>query len=115
MGYINTSIELDVNKLKREYNGKLDETQKTLDGLILRDCEQYVPQRRGDLRKSGDTGGEGEKKGGVTWDEDYTRLMYYGKLKGGREIEFHTPGTTKRWFEHAKYIHLREWLQAVQM
>ena len=25
-----------------------------------------------------------------------------------------TPGTHKRWFEYAKYLHLKEWLGAVQ-
>jgi len=109
MGYIKTSIELDVNKLKREFDGRLDEAQKVLDGLILRDSTQYVPVKHGDLRESGDTGGEGGKLGGVEWEEDYALYQYYGK-----HYKHKTP-TRSRWFEYAKYMHLGEWLKEIQL
>jgi hypothetical protein len=109
MGYIKTSINLDVNKLKREFDGKLDEAQKKLDELVLRDTNRFIPLEHGDLRKSGVTGGDAGERGGVAWTEDYAIYQYYG---GGYE---HRDPETDRWFEHSKYLNLKDWLEAIQL
>lgn len=108
MGYIKTTINLDVNKLKKQFDGKINEAQKLLDDLVLRDSTQYVPLDTGDLRESGYTGDEKGKKSGVGWDENYAAFLYYGK-----KHKLKKPESKRRWFEYAKYLHLKEWLKEV--
>lgn len=113
--YIRTTIDLDVNRLKRKYDGKLNEAQNTLNTIILRDCEQYIPLDRGDLRASGDTLIREGRTSTVIWDIEYARNLYWGYYGKGKKMKLRTPGTHFQWFKYAKSLHLRDWLAAVQL
>lgn len=126
-------IKLDTKRI----DGNLKEAQKKLNQQIVADCEPYVPFRQGALRSSvrfpqGVDGGE------IQYNTPYAHYLYVGEVYGpnipikdaqgniigwrsppkksptGRDLQYHTPGTTSKWFEEAKRHNLPDWTRLVK-
>lgn len=126
-------IKLDTKRI----DGNLKEAQKKLNMQIVADCEPYVPFRQGALRSSvrfpqGIDGGE------IQYNTPYAHYLYVGKVYGpnipikdaqgniigwrsppkksptGRDLQYHTPGTTDHWFDRAKRECLPDWVRLVK-
>ena len=129
----NVHIKLDTKRI----DGNLKEAQKKLNMQIVADSEPYVPFRQGALRSSvrypqGIAGGE------IEYNTPYAHYQYESEVYGpniplkdaqgniigwtsppkksptGRDLQYHTPGTSGRWFEIAKRNHLTDWVKLVQ-
>lgn len=102
-------------KINKEYtvsrfHTKYQLAQKYLDNEVLKDSDPYVPMDTGNLRNSGIRGtklGSGE----VIYNAPYARHCYYGT-----HIRFSPakhPLATAMWFEKAKAVNKKKWLDAV--
>ena len=109
----------------------IEKAQCYLDNAVLEDCNQYVPFRNGELRRSGIRNtviGSGE----VKWVTPYAHYQYEGKdmigtvtkrhfaMQGepkeynGLALRYHTAGTGSQWFEKAKRVHGKDWIKQVK-
>lgn len=103
------------------FAGQYSRAQKFLDTQVITDCDPYVPFLNGDLRMSAIRGtdiGSGE----VVYDSPYARYQYYGKVMVGPPpkeltdipLQQHHPGTCAFWFEAAKGVNKRQWIEGVR-
>lgn len=129
----NVDIHIDTKRIDRN----LKEAQKLLNMQVVADCDPLIPFQQGALRNSvnypsGIYGGE------IEWNTSYAHYLYVGRVYGpnipiyddegnltgywsppkkhptGKEIQYHTPGTGKEWFETAKQRHGADWLRLVR-
>lgn len=120
------NIKLDTKRL----DTNMREAQKKLNMQIAADCKPIVPFQQGELRGSiyypeGIYGGE------IAWDTPYAHYQYEGKLyltKDGRtfanmyerkyptdkQLIYHEAATGCHWFEIAKNMHEKQWMDLVK-
>ncbi|GHU24417.1 hypothetical protein FACS1894164_11000 [Spirochaetia bacterium] len=106
------TIYFDVHTLKWKFNGKIEEAQRTLDELVLRDSNQFVPVETGQLQESGESGATGStNQGEIIWDVPYARYQWFFNKYRHNRINPHARGA---WFWAAKAAYLKDWVKAVQ-
>jgi len=86
------------------------EAQKFLDNEILKDSTPYVPMDTGALMRSCITY-TNPGSGQVKWNTPYARGCYYTNRKYRKT---HHPLATSKWFEHAKGVHKKKWIDGVR-
>ena len=112
---------LDARISTERFSGQYDLAQKWLDNQVITDSNPYVPFQIGDLRRSAIRGtvlGDGE----IVWDSPYARYQYYGKVMVGpppkqvtdTPLQYHHPGTGPYWFEKAKSVNKRQWINGAR-
>lgn len=131
----NVNIKIDTSRIDKN----LKECQKLLNLQIVADCDPLIPFQQGALRNSvnypkGIYGGE------IEYNTPYAHYQYQsvvyspnipikdseGNITGwfsppgqkkqptGRTLQYHTPGTTGKWFEVAKKRNLQSWVRLVK-
>lgn len=134
------NVDIDISDAR--LRGNLKEAQKLLNMQIVADCDPLIPFQQGALRGSveypdGIYGGT-IQWGGASVGVPYAAYQYRGEIYGpnipikddngnvvgwysppkknptGRKLQYHTPGTTDHFFEEAKRIHGREWIDLVK-
>lgn len=129
----NVSIKIDTSRIDKN----IREAQKLLNLAIVGDCEQFVPFQQGELRSSV-TFPDGVYGGVIEYNTPYAHLLYVGRVYGpnipikdsagnitgwysppkkhptGKEIQYHTPGTGKEWFEEGKRVYGDDWIRLVK-
>ena len=107
---IDADIKFDVNKVCRRVSGDIERKQKMLDSLVLRDSNLFCPKDTGALQNSAVTYtviGSGE----VEWHVPYAARQYY--TWQGIRGHNRNPRATSKWFETAKAIYGKNWLEAI--
>lgn len=124
-------IYIDTGRIE----GNIREAQKKLNEQIVADCTPLVPFQQGALRNSFDYP-KGIYGGEITWggekkDVPYAHYQYMNNLyltedgrswahkdekkyPTGKQLSYHTPGTTGKWFDVAKEQHLQSWVDLVK-
>lgn len=129
----NVDIQLNTDRIDRN----LREAQKLLNMQIVADCDPLIPFQQGALRNSVNYP-DGVYGGIIEYNTSYAHMLYVGEVYGpnipikdsegnitgwysppkkhptGREMQYHTPGTGKEWFETAKERHAADWLRLVR-
>lgn len=129
----NVSIKIDTSRIDKN----IREAQKLLNLAVVGDCDPLIPFQQGALRNSVNYP-DGLYGGTIEYNTSYAHMLYVGEVYGpnipirdsegnitgwysppkkhptGREIQYHTPGTGKEWFEVAKQRHGAEWLRLVR-
>lgn len=131
----NVDIHIDTRRIDRNFK----EAQKLLNMQVVADCDPLIPFQQGALRNSvnypqGIYGGE------IEYNTPYAHYQYQsvvyspnipikdseGNITGwfsppgqkkqptGRTLQYHTPGTTGKWFEAAKERNLQSWVRLVK-
>lgn len=131
----NVDIHIDTRRIDRNFK----EAQKLLNMQVVADCDPLIPFQQGALRNSvnypqGIYGGE------IEYNTPYAHYQYQsvvyspnipikdseGNITGwfsppgqkkqptGRTLQYHTPGTTGKWFEVAKERNLQSWVRLVK-
>ena len=127
---------VDIDFTDARLTGNLRECQKVLNLQVAADCDPYIPFQQGQLRNSL-VYPEGVYGGELEWNAPHAHYMYVGEVYGpnipirdsagnitgwysppnkyptGRQLQYHTPGTGKEWFENAKRAELHNWLRLV--
>ncbi len=129
----NVDIQLNTERLDRN----LKEAQKLLNEQVVADCDPLIPFKQGALRNSvnypqGIYGGEigyntpyaHYQYDGIVYGPNYPIRDAQGNITGwysppkkyptGRQLTYHTPGTTDHFFEKAKEQHGKEWIDLVK-
>jgi len=106
----NVRIEIDINKAVARRIPLFAKAQFMLDTQIVKDSNLFCPKVEGTLRDSGRV----DSPGIISWNMPYARYQYYlnDHVKG--PIHYTIPGTMAKWFEHAKALYRKEWLELVQ-
>jgi hypothetical protein len=102
----NVRVEIDIDKAVTRRIPLFAKAQFMLDTQIVKDSNQFAPKVEGLLRGSGRVDGPGM----ISWNIPYARYQYY--LNEG--ANYTTPGTMAKWFEHAKALYRKDWLELVQ-
>ena len=126
-------INIDTSRIDRN----LREAQKALNLKIVADSDPFVPHSNGRLRDSVDYP-KGLYGGEISYNTPYAHYLYKGTVYGPnipikdaggnitgwwsprekyptqRKLKYHTPGTTSHWFEEAKRIHKKDWIDLVK-
>ena len=123
-------ITLNLDRFSRQFQ----EAQYWLDGQVMTDMVPYMPIRTGSLiqrsrARSASMQGTGRVVAGVG---PYGRFQYMGKVmvdpvtgspfarRGAkkvvtdRDLKYSNPKATAQWFETAKRIHGKEWIEGVK-
>lgn len=129
------NVDIDISDARLRRN--LKEAQKLLNMQVVADCDPLIPFQQGALRNSVNYP-DGVYGGIIEYNTSYAHMLYVGEVYGpnipikdsegnitgwysppkkhptGREIQYHTPGTGKEWFETAKERHGADWLRLVR-
>ncbi len=104
-------IELDTSGIISRLAPKFSLAQKFVDNEVLKDCDEYVPMRTGNLVKSGIRGtviGSGQ----VKYSAPYAAKCYYGThIHFSKDLH---PKATAQWFERAKAVNKQKWIEGAQ-
>lgn len=123
----NVGIKIDTTRI----NKNLREAQKALNIAVRDDCEPFVPHLNGGLRDSFKFGNDDVYSGFVEYDAKYAHYQYMGELylaangsswagkyekkyPSGKPLQYHEPGTGRKWFESAKQKNLQKWVNIVK-
>lgn len=107
MSGIEVTVATDLSGLERVLGGQaVEAAQALLVQTVLDDCTRYVPVREGYLQGNTETG-EDE----VRWTEEYAHHVY----NLDHVISANNPDGCPQWFEYAKGLHLRDWVQVAGM
>lgn len=105
-GKVTSKLEWNIN-FKGKWGGKYGAGQKAVDNAVLKDCDPFIAKRTGMLIDSGILGtvpGDGV----VSWIAPYARKHYYTPRKTPNELH---PQAGPFWFEKAKALFKRSWLE----
>ena len=129
----NVDIQLNTDRL----DNNMREAQKLLNEQVVADCDPLIPFQQGALRNSVNFP-DGIYGGTIEYNTVYAHMLYVGEVYGpnipirdsagnitgwysppnkhptGRQLQYHTPGTGKEWFEVAKQRHGSDWLRLVR-
>lgn len=131
------SVDIKIDTKRIDNN--IRTAQRALNMQIVADCDPLIPFQQGALRNSvnypqGIYGGE------IEYNTPYAHYQYQsvvyspnipikdseGNITGwfsppgqkkqptGRTLQYHTPGTTGKWFEVAKERNLQSWVRLVK-
>lgn len=104
-------LVMDVPNVIKRFEPRFAKAQQFLDSEVLRTSAPYVPMRDGNLMRSG-TNGTKLGSGQVIYNAPYARKQYYG-LNFHFSKDLH-PQACAQWFEKAKAVHLKDWIDGVQ-
>lgn len=119
-------VEIHIDTKRIDEN--LKKAQDLLDGRVLADMRNYIPNQVGDLREKTNIVSPGlietntpyahyQYVGLVRTDEEGRVFVEEGKKKPiltDRPLHYHAPGTSDHWFERAKETHKKEWIDLVK-
>ena len=129
------NVDIDISDARLRRN--LKEAQKLLNMQIVADCDPLIPFQQGALRNSVNYP-DGLYGGTIEYNTSYAHMLYVGEVYGpnipirdsegnitgwysppkkhptGREIQYHTPGTGKEWFETGKQRYGQSWVDLVK-
>lgn len=118
-------VEIHIDTKRIDEN--LKKAQDLLDGRVLADMRNYIPNQVGDLREKTNIVGPGLIETNTT----YAHYQYMGELylaengsswahegdhkyPTGMPLHYHEPGTSDHWFERAKETHKQQWIDLVK-
>lgn len=125
---VNVKVNIDTNKLTKEYKLKQQKALKMMKSEISKDTEPQVPMRDGLLRRSV-TASLRTNAPKIIWSTPYARFLYYGKVMIGRitkrswskkgetkvmtnsNLTYSQPGTGPNWFGRTKQQKLQKWIK----
>ncbi len=107
---MNYKVEIDTKAVASRFSGKCMSAQKWLDNEVLKDCDEYVPFRTGNLRNSGIRGTK-LGSGKVVYNAPYAASCYYGKKKFLKDKH---PKACAQWFEKAKKVNKDKWIAGAE-
>lgn len=129
----NVDIKIDTSRIDKN----LKECQKLLNMQVVADCDPLIPFQQGALRNSVNYP-DGLYGGTIEYNTSYAHMLYVGEVYGpnipirdsegnitgwysppkkhptGREIQYHTAGTGKEWFETGKQRYGQSWIDLVK-
>lgn len=103
---MNVSVDFNASKAISDRVALLKKRQKALDIQVVKDSNYFCPEASGDLKKSALTSKFGS--GEVRWNSIYAREQYYGKPNKSKDKN---PNARMKWFEEAKALHKKKWLE----
>jgi len=129
------NVDIDISDARLQKN--LKEAQRLLTNQVWADCDPLVPFQQGGLRNSVTMSIHADY---IEWNAPYAHYQYQsvvyspnipikdseGNITGwfsppgqkkqptGRTLQYHTPGTTGKWFEVAKKRNLQSWVRLVK-
>ena len=106
----NARLILYTSRITSRFNPRYSQAQKWLDNEVLKDSDQYVPMRTGNLVRSGQRGTK-LGSGMVTYNAPYAARCYYGRFNVSK---LKHPKATRLWFEKAKATCKDKWTNGVQ-
>lgn len=104
-------VKVDMGNIEEKVSESLNQGQFALDQQVLKDSNYFIPKDQGYLEESGilhSKIGEGE----IIWRTPYARRLYYNP-----QYNFSTdknPNARGMWFEHAKSLKLKSWLDVAK-
>jgi len=103
---MNVTIDFDANKVARKRIAHIQQRQVALDIQVAKDSNYFCPERDGDLIASvmNSNFGSGE----LVYDEIYARKQYYEAPNKSKDKN---PNARMKWFEEAKMVHRKDWLE----
>lgn len=118
-------VEIHIDTKRIDEN--LKKAQDLLDGRVLADMRNYIPNRVGDLREKTNI----VSPGLIETNTTYAHYQYMGELylaengsswahegdhkyPTGMPLHYHEPGTSDHWFERAKETHKQQWIDLVK-
>ena len=118
-------VEIHIDTKRMDEN--LKKAQDLLDGRVLDDMRNYIPNQVGDLRDKTNI----VSPGLIETNTTYAHYQYMGELylaengsswahegdhkyPTGMPLHYHEPGTTDHWFERAKETHKQQWIDLVK-
>ena len=108
---ISYKLVLDQPRVISRFAPKFSRAQKFVDNEVLKDSDEYVPMRTGNLRNSGIRGtvlGSGR----VVYNAPYAAKCYYGNhIRFSKTLH---PKATAQWFEKAKAVNRQKWVDGAQ-
>lgn len=125
---VNVKVNINSNKIKKNYQVRSKDAIRILKSEIAKDTEPYIPMRDGNLRRAV-TASLRTNVPKLIWATPYARFIYYGKLMVGRitkrawakkgetkvvtskDLTYSLPGTGPYWFNRAKKLKLEKWLK----
>ena len=127
MQYNRTVGCVDIHIDTKRIDENLKKAQDLLDGRVLADMRNYIPNQVGDLREKTNIVGPGL----IETNTPYAHYQYMGELylaengsswahegdhkyPTGMPLHYHEPGTSDHWFERAKETHKQQWIDLVK-
>lgn len=118
-------VEIHIDTKRIDEN--LKRAQDLLDGQVLNDMRDYIPNQVGDLREKTNI----VSPGLIETNTTYAHYQYMGELyltedgrswahkkehkyPTGMPLHYHAPGTSDHWFERAKETHKQQWIDLVK-
>lgn len=106
---IDAKLNLNVPATVKRLGSRFQKAQAFLDNEVIKDCTPYVPMRDGNLYRSAIGSKIGSGK--IVYNTPYARRLYYGL--GFRFSKDKHPQACAQWFEKAKAVFLRSWINGV--
>lgn len=106
----NFKLVMNIPATVARFDPRYKRAQQYLDNEVLKDSEEYVPMRTGNLVRSGQRGtniGSGE----VVYNAPYAQDVYHGMNRKFRK-DLH-PKACAQWFEKAKGVNMPKWEKGV--
>lgn len=103
------SSTFDLAGAKKDLAKRVQKAQKVLDDRVITDSNYFCPQDTGTLMRSARLSTK-LGSGLVMWKTPYADKRYYGDPETGSS---RNPNATNRWFESAKAVHCKEWVEKV--
>ncbi len=104
----NFEVYFDEKGVQKKIKNSLEKTQFILDNTVVKDTSPFVPFLSGSLDASPITSAQ-RGKGLIVYNKPYAKRLYYGT--GFNFTKSHHPKAGAYWFERAKKIHLKKWLE----
>lgn len=131
MEYDKTIGNINIRLSTKRMDQNLRNAQKLLNLQVVADSNEYIPfGAQGDLREKV-CYPDGIYGGVIEYNTPYAHYQYAGELylaengssyankyekkyPSGKELNYHTEGTGKEWFETAKRVHGKQWIDLVK-
>lgn len=128
---VNVKVNIDTNKINKQYKAKQQNAMRMLKNEIAKDTEPYVPMRDSSLRRAV-TASLRTNDPKLIWATPYARFLYYGKVMIGmitrrpwakkgetkvttsKNLTYSQPGTGPNWFNRAKKIKFQKWIKVAR-
>lgn len=96
-------VSYDKSIIDKKYKKVINETAvNSIHKVVIKDIAKYLPEDSGKLK---DSLKYDSRKGIYTWDTKYAKLLWHGKTKDGKQINFdksRDPKAGPRWTERYK-------------
>jgi predicted alpha-1,6-mannanase (GH76 family) len=99
---------MDILRTSKKITDRMKQAQKILDIQVLKDSNYFAPMDEGTLIASGVTATV-PGSGWIVWNTPYAKKLYYGV--GFNFSKDDNPNARAKWFEEAKALHKKDWLE----